>query len=194
MQKLGYVVGTGLGQNGEGIVVPISAQILPNGRSLDHCMELREQANGDQNLFSVEKMLSRMKAKQERISAKAYERERRKTDVFSFINDNVLLNMPTTSTQKADALSRPKADFKAHTSKSLNVESFKVGEEIRRMERKITNLENSLKRQKQGTPMSQQLNKQLNECNTELTHLRKSETSLKKEQGFRKDKSKLTIF
>lgn len=194
MQKFGYIVGTGLGHNGEGIVVPISAQILPPGRSLDHCMELREAANGDKDLFSVEKMLKRMKEKQERVSAKTYEREKQKTDVFSFINDNVLMNMPTTSSQIIENQQRSKFDLKTHTNKSLNVESFKIGEEIRRIEKKILNLENGLKRHKQGTPMSQQLNKQLNECAQELTHLRKSEINLKKEQVFRKDKTKLTIF
>jgi hypothetical protein len=41
MMKMGYVIGSGLGSKGEGIVVPVSAQILPTGRSLDYCMNLR---------------------------------------------------------------------------------------------------------------------------------------------------------
>lgn len=196
MQKCGYIVGTGLGQNGEGIIIPISAQILPPGRSLDHCMELREQANGDKDLFSVEKKLKKLKNKEERNSARAYEQERQKTDLFSFINDQIFAN-PTTSTGTpplTEMTKRPKTDFKAHTNKSLNVETLKIGEDIRRMEKEIMKLESSLRRHKTGTPMSQQINKQLNARNTELKSLRQSENCLRKEQGFRKDKSKLTIF
>lgn len=213
LQKFGYIIGTGLGHNGEGIIVPISAQILPPGRSLDHCMELREQANGDKNLFSVERKLKQMKKKEERISVNAYEREKQKTDVFSFINDTVFANFPNTSGTAAaaaavsaagtiaaatasakEALKRHKTDFKTHTTKTLNVESLKIGDDIRRMEKEIGKLQDALQRHKDGTPMSQQLNMQLNARNTELNHLRNSEKSLKKEQAFRKDKTKLTIF
>lgn len=211
LQKFGYIIGTGLGHNGEGIVVPISAQILPPGRSLDHCMELREQANGDKDLFSVERKLKQMKKKEERISANAYAREKQKTDVFSFINDTVFANFPTTSGSTGgggggaggavssaimakDTAKRPKSDFKSHSNKHLNVESLKIGEDIRRMEKEIGKLQDALRRHKDGTPMSQQLNMQLNVRNTELNHLRNSEKTLKKEQGFRKDKTKLTIF
>lgn len=211
LQRFGYIIGTGLGQNGEGIIVPISAQILPQGRSLDHCMELREQANGDKDLFSVERKLKQMKKKEERISANAYAREKQKTDVFSFINDTVFANFPTTSgsaatsaaaaaaanaitTAAKDTAKRQKTDFKSHTNKHLNVESLKIGEDIRRMEKEIGKLQDAMRRHKDGTPMSQQLNMQLNVRNTELNNLRNSEKTLKKEQVFRKDKTKLTIF
>lgn len=34
MAKMGYVVGTGLGKNGEGRLDPVEAQVLPVGKSL----------------------------------------------------------------------------------------------------------------------------------------------------------------
>lgn len=34
MQKMGYIVGTGLGKNSEGRVDPVTAVILPQGKSL----------------------------------------------------------------------------------------------------------------------------------------------------------------
>lgn len=34
MQKMGYVIGTGLGKNAEGIIEPVTAVILPAGKSL----------------------------------------------------------------------------------------------------------------------------------------------------------------
>lgn len=197
LQKFGYIVGTGLGQNGEGIVLPVSAQILPPGRSLDYCMTLREEANGDKDLFNVEKKMKRKQAKEEANSAKAYEREQQNQDVFSFINQTVFNNLPTTSSNSdsvTNSAKRTKFDFKSQTTKNLNVESLKIGEDIRKMEKEIQKLQDSLRRQKDGTQISQQLNMQLDIRKTELDRMRKSENCLRKEQVLRKDKSKLTIF
>lgn len=197
LQKLGYVIGTGLGQNGEGIVVPISAQVLPPGRSLDHCMALREQANGDKNLFSVEKKLKRQQEKQEILNIRAYEREKQKQDIFSFLNQNILNSMPSTSgNQNAnkELIKRAKLDIKDHTNRKLNVESLKIGEDIRKMEKEINKLQESLRRQKDNAQISQQLNMQLDIRKTELNRMKKSENCLQTEQNKRKDKSKLTIF
>lgn len=196
LQKFGYVVGTGLGQNGEGIVVPISAQVLPTGRSLDHCMALREQANGDKNLFNVDRKLKRQQERQEILSAKAYERDQQKQDIFSFLNQNILNSMPSTSgSQNANKeAKRTNVDIKAQTNRKLNVESLKIGEDIRKIEKEILKLQESLRRQKDNSQISQQLNMQLDIRKTELESMKKSESCLQNEQNLRKDKSKLTIF
>lgn len=194
LQKLGYIVGTGLGQNGEGIVVPISAQVLPPGRSLDHCMALREQANGDKNLFSVERKLKRQQEKQEVLNIKAYEREKKKQDIFSFLNQNILNSMPSTSGNQNKESKRAKMDIKTQTNRKLNVESLKIGEDIRKIEKEIQKLQESLRRQKDNAQISQQLNMQLDIRKSELDRMKKSESSLQTEQNLRKDKTKLTIF
>lgn len=194
---MGYVIGTGLGQNGEGIIVPISAQVLPPGRSLDHCMALREQANGDKDLFSVEKKLKRQQQKQEILNVKAYEREKQNQDIFNFLNQNILNNMPSTSSGNLNINKdgkRSNTDFKTQTNRKLNVESLKIGEDIRKMEKEIQKLQESLRRQKDSSHISQQLNMQLDIRKTELDRMKKSESCLQKEQNHRKDKSKLTIF
>lgn len=161
-------------------------------------MNLREQANGDENLFSVEKKLKRQKERQELINAKAYEREKAKQDVFSFINNSVLNAMPSTSTSHQNSVhnnkDRPRMDYKAQSTKTLNVESFKIGEDIRRMEKEIQKLQDSLRRNKSESPITQQLNKQIDLRKTELDRMKRSEIRLKNEQSQRKDKSKLTIF
>lgn len=162
-------------------------------------MALREQANGDKNLFSVERKLKRQQQKQEIQNAKAYEREKNNQDVFNFLNQNILNNMPSTSgnqsmLKEAKRQKTTKNDIKTHTTRKLNVESLKIGEDIRKMEREIQKLSESLRRQKDGTHISQQLNMQLDIRKTELDRMKKSESCLLTEQNIRKDKSKLSIF
>lgn len=192
MAKMGYVYGTGLGSDGRGIITPVTAQILPPGRSLDHCMELREAANGDKDLFSVEKKLVKDQKKQEHINAKAYERETQKSsgDVFSFINDNIFV-----STKSTDIAKTTKPSLQSHSSKSLNVESVRLADDIRRKEREIVEVEKSLKRNASaGSQICDHLKQKLDAKNAELNALQREEKSLTKEQATRKTKEKLCVF
>lgn len=34
MAKMGYIMGAGLGKNGEGRIIPVEATVLPKGKSL----------------------------------------------------------------------------------------------------------------------------------------------------------------
>lgn len=203
MQKFGYIIGTGLGSDGRGIVVPISAQILPAGRSLDHCMALREAANGDRNLFSVEKRLKQQHRRQQAASARAYERQTQQVDLFSFMNSRIgggggkdgnaeKGSMATATTTTSTTTTT--TNFKDHSSKNLNVAGLKISEEIRRLERDIRKLREAQSRHKADTPVYGKLHAQLQDRDRELVALKKSEKSVANEQMFRKDKNKLTIF
>lgn len=223
MQKYGYVIGTGLGQDGAGIVVPISAQVLPAGRSLDHCMALREQANGDRNLFSVERRLKQRQRQQELRIERAYEREAKRTrgsDVFSFMNESVFAGLGSAASNSGESsssagaassssavngggarrsLGQPAANsarkcYAEHTTKSLNVAGFQLGEEIRRKEQEVQKMSASLDRHAAGSTVHNRLKGQLDERRRELETLRRSEGVVRREQTLRKDKSKLTIF
>uniref|UniRef100_A0A182PNC1 Zinc finger CCCH-type with G patch domain-containing protein n=1 Tax=Anopheles epiroticus TaxID=199890 RepID=A0A182PNC1_9DIPT len=200
MQKMGYVVGTGLGRDGEGIVVPVSAQVLPQGRSLDYCMELREQANGDKDLFSVEKKLVQLKRQQEKRAEKDYERQKARADkskdVFSFINEQVFSGGGASS--KTNAQNRQgelnRQQLKEHSCKNLNIASLKLSEEIRRTEADVERLKIALTRHKAGTPASDNLRRQIDAKRAEITRMQASEYNISKEQQLRSDKKKLTIF
>lgn len=107
MVQMGYVIGTGLGKRSDGRIEPVEAQVLPAGKSLgwfkflrilqhvinllyfsDHCMEVREFAGNDKDLFSAERKMRKQQRKLEQQREKQYEREKRKEDsnVFNFIN------------------------------------------------------------------------------------------------------------
>lgn len=191
MQKMGYIVGSGLGSKGEGIIVPISAQILPPGRSLDHCMELREAANGDKDLFSVERKLETQRKKQEALNAKSYQRGKNNTDIFAFLNDNIF--SPNTE-PKTESKPSERNVYKNHSVKNLNVESLKIGEDIRRKEKEIQKLKEAMRRHTSGSDVFNKMNAQLSLKHQELNSLRKSETSVAHEQQLRKHKDKMTVF
>ncbi|XP_049278324.1 zinc finger CCCH-type with G patch domain-containing protein [Anopheles funestus] len=197
MQKMGYIVGTGLGREGEGIVLPVSAQVLPQGRSLDYCMELREQANGDKDLFSVEKKLVQLKKQQEKRDAKDYERRAKADkakDVFAFINEQVFSGGESSKSKPLRQGELSRRDLKDHSSKNLNIASLKLSEEIRRTEADVERLKTALTRHKAGTPASDNLRRQIDAKRAEIKRLQASEYNISKEQQLRTDKKKMTIF
>ncbi|XP_062562727.1 zinc finger CCCH-type with G patch domain-containing protein [Armigeres subalbatus] len=197
MLKMGYVVGAGLGSRGEGIVVPVSAQVLPQGRSLDYCMQLREQANGDKDLFSVEKKLIRQKKIQEKRDSKNYAKNKAKKDVFNFLNSEIFGSNSSASSScgsRKSTGSQNSIDLPACSSKNLNIASLKLTEQIRRLEMDIEKLSHSLKRHQPGSKIYSNLMKQIADKRQEISEIKKAENSISKEQQLRTDKRKMTVF
>lgn len=197
MLKMGYVVGAGLGSKGEGIVVPVSAQVLPQGRSLDYCMQLREQANGDKNLFSVEKKLQREKRIQEKRDAKNYAANKSKKDVFNFLNSEIFGSSngsSSSSGSKKPTAKDNQMDLPSCSSKNLNIASLKLSEQMRRLELDIDRLSHSLTRHQPGSKMHSNLQKQIAEKRREISEIKKTEYSISREQQLRNDKRKMTVF
>lgn len=189
MAKMGYMPGKGLGIRGNGIVTPVTAQIIPQGCSLDHILNLREQANGDQDLFSVERKLKKMQEKQEFLNQKNYNRDKNKKDVFSFITN--ILEKPTPSNKIQE---NPIESFKKETTKNLNVTNYQLGVDIKRTEKDIDVLKKSLKRHQPDSQIHKHISSKIAQKANELKVLQTSEKRVENEQKLRKDKNKLTIF
>jgi len=88
------------------------------------------------------------------------------------------------------------ADLKGLSGRKLNVESFEIGESIRRVEREMADLKRSLQRhgtRGDSTTVSQ-IQSRLDSKQKELDRLKASEKSLADEQKQRKSSTKLTIF
>lgn len=190
---MGYIHGTGLGSDGRGIVTPVSAQILPKGRSLDACMELREAANGDKDYFSVERKLQRAQRRQKKANEKAYVRESQRTDVFSFLNSSVL---GSDNKQQAEPdAKKAKANYlQQHSTKTLNVETVRIADDIRRKQRDIAKVQQSLDRNTGDVQLQKRLQAQMHNQKQELATLQAQERSLSKEQQTRKSKNKMFEF
>lgn len=190
MLAMGYVPGTGLGVEGDGRLQPVEARVLPVGKSLDHCMAISEK-NATRDPLKVEQRLKRLQKKEEERNKKAYEREKEKEkrNVFNFIN-NTLAN----KVEKQPSKTSVDGDIKQSSSKDLNVEQFKITENVKRIEREITKLNNSLRNYSAGSDVHRSLNMQVLERNKELSSLQHREQQIHNEQKQRKDKQKMSVF
>ncbi|KAJ9587031.1 hypothetical protein L9F63_019373 [Diploptera punctata] len=190
MAQMGYVTGTGLGRHGEGRIEPVEVMIFPAGKSLDHCMELRENAGGDMDLFKAEKRLKRLQKKHQQQSERQYQRDKQQTRVFDFINSKL-------NNQKQNAQSSSSADnkgLKSETNKSLNMVGYLVGEDICRAEKDLAKLQQSLSRHAVGSKTHTIIASKVEDKQRELTRLRTSEMSINQEKNQRKDRKKLSVF
>ncbi|KYM98891.1 Zinc finger CCCH-type with G patch domain-containing protein [Cyphomyrmex costatus] len=192
MMQMGYVIGTGLGKRNDGRIEPVETQVLPAGKSLDYCMELREFAGNDKDLFSAERKMYKQQQKLEQQREKQYQKEKQKEDnnVFNFIN-KTLSDKPKENTanslQSIDKL-------RTESNRNLNVASFQIGEHINRLERESSKLKESLTKHAKGSVIYNNIAMKYNEKQKELTNLRASEKSIATEQNQRKNKVKLSIF
>ncbi|XP_046417487.1 zinc finger CCCH-type with G patch domain-containing protein [Neodiprion fabricii] len=193
MASMGYITGTGLGKRADGRVAPVEATVLPAGKSLDHCMELRENAGGDKDLFSVERRLNKQRRRMDQIREKQYERDvkRERNNVFNFIN--ATLGDKSQDDSKPSS-STDKTNLKTETSQKLNVASLQISENIRRLEKDALKLRESLGRHSKGTLPYNNIILQYNQKQKEIGDLRVAEKKISAEQNHRKTKAKLTIF
>lgn len=89
-----------------------------------------------------------------------------------------------------------KADLSQISKEQLNVHSLQIGEDIRRAERDITRLKQSIQRQSDRGDLASvsQIRSRLADKEKELNTLRASDRTISNEQKQRKSSSKLTIF
>ncbi|XP_034249833.1 zinc finger CCCH-type with G patch domain-containing protein [Thrips palmi] len=192
MERMGYVIGTGLGPLGEGRVEPVEAVVFPPGKSLDHCMRLKEQAGGD-SLLKTEKKLRRQKKKQLEQQKAQYEKEKKRVNVFDFLNSK----LGDTSAQKGPSIRKDvevKKALKGETSKSLNLANLQVGEDIKRAGKDLIHLKESLGRQTVGTPAYSAIASKVSMKEKEIRQLQESENRINAEQSLRKGNKKMSIF
>jgi len=196
MAKMGYVYGSGLGKEKNGRIDPIEAMVFPPGRSLDRCMELREKAGGE-DMLSVEKRLNLQKRKEENRLRQKASAAKNNVSVFDFINSKLTHQTAKVSNVADDSRSQAKMAAVSQLSrKTLNLRSFKIGEDIRRTERDMVKLKESLQRQRNrgDSASAAQIQSRLDEKQKQLEQLRNSDRNIANEQKQRKSSSKLTIF
>ncbi|GBP66785.1 Zinc finger CCCH-type with G patch domain-containing protein [Eumeta japonica] len=191
MLAMGYVPGTGLGASSDGRLQPVEARVLPVGKSLDHCMEISEKMAG-QDPLKLELKLKRIKKREEERNKRAYEREKEKErrNVFNFLNR-------TLGDKSEDQDTSPNifsSDIKSSTNKDLNIEKFKITEDVKRVERELNKLKNTLGKHAELTNGYKNIIAQISDKKKELNILKNKEKLITKELTQRKDKKEMTVF
>lgn len=196
MEQMGYVKGTGLGKRADGRLEPVEAVVLPAGKSLDHCMKLREIAGNNKNLFVFERKKRREQKKLERKRQREYEKEKKKeqNNVFNFLNTTLNSTLIENKNKNTPSTSKSKQNLKSESNWNLNVANFQVGEDITRLERESLKLKNSMTRHSKDSTLYKSILAQYNQKQKELTDLRACEKNIMAEQTQRKNKAKLSIF
>ncbi|KAF8788299.1 Zinc finger CCCH-type with G patch like protein [Argiope bruennichi] len=150
MAKMGYVWGQGLGKDSNGRIDPVEAIVLPKGKSLDKCAEMREMAN----LQSVEERFSSEQKKEEQRNKLAESRINSDGSVFDFLNKNLSGKSDRFCVKNGDILGKRTSteasnSFDTSTksqAKDLNFEMYSVGEAIKKTKKEIGRLLQSVNR------------------------------------------------
>ncbi|XP_071450225.1 zinc finger CCCH-type with G patch domain-containing protein [Hetaerina americana] len=222
MSKMGYVVGTGLGKKGEGRIEPVPAVVLPTGKSLDHCMAMKEQgwetdptkAGGAGMRKSKKKWRGRKgggRGKGQKNKERNGLQAAPNTNVFDFINSHIANrkgDKKPTGNKNEPPLS---ARLSIESCHKLRVTGLQLEEDIKKAERELMRLKESLQRHgvkssiwedcSPATTSSQSLNPQVARLRkalaakeAELAKLKEVEVGVAMEQGRRTARKKLTIF
>lgn len=195
LQKMGYVMGNGLGRNNNGRVEPVTAVILPAGKSLDYCMNLRERAGGRKDLFDVEKRLKRTKKRQKVESRRESHKEsgRKKENVFEFLNRKLGNDDEATSSREDASLYRQK--IRGESCRNLNIATLQTNEDLNKCRRELFMLEESLKKHTDPTSfIHKNLLEKLYATRKRFQQLETQLSSIKLEVDVRNTKKKLTVF
>lgn len=151
-------------------------------------MELREQAGGDKDLFSVEKKLKRLQKKQEVQNEKTYKKLRKKGNVFDFINNTLTANKEETSHNN-------KAKLKEESHRSLNIQNLKIAGNMKKIEENLVVLRNSLNRHVDTSSNTHQMiMSKISEQQDQLRIYENQALMIKNELDLRSNRKKMTEF
>lgn len=191
MAKMGYVWGQGLGRKGEGMTNPIDVFVFPTGKSLDACIALRQKYLTNDELR--QKIRNKEKKLEERI-ADGYHKLAAKDNVFDFINTKILAKKETSKAEAKDNRISV-SQLKASNTKSLNISSVKISEDIRKAEFDLKRLNDSLARNKsKDKAVTNNLTQKIDKQKQLISSLKNKESMIQREQKSRSDKQKLTVF
>ncbi|XP_055346283.1 zinc finger CCCH-type with G patch domain-containing protein-like [Paramacrobiotus metropolitanus] len=187
MARMGFVVGTGLGSRAEGRIEPVIAQVYPQGRTLDYCMDLREQKE-------LPKVGEKLRKVNKRKNAQQKQNPSPKADVFSVINEQMKLHRRNT-TPHADTQPVDKNSNKIKNAKEQNVELMKLQDKISALEKELVRLRTSFSRnQTTDKKAASMIAEKISGKEQELMLLRRKQNTIFQDLNKQKDRKSLSVF
>jgi hypothetical protein len=198
MAKMGYITGQGLGKLSQGRSEPVPIQLIPQGKSLDKIMELKEKA-GDRDIFNVSKKMGKKK----HVKKTKESSQKSSSDVFHFINRKLggkkgnikeLVHHQNQKAKHAPVRIHEK-ELSSRSDRNLNVQLLKTEEEIRKTENELVKLNQALKRHdKKDEGMAKQYRAKIVKTERYLQELKASERTIENHKTKRGHHKKLAIF
>lgn len=201
MAKMGYIIGQGLGKLSQGRSEPVPIHLIPQGKSLDKIMELKEKA-GDHDMFNVTKKMGKKKHVK-KTNESSQKNVKSSNDVFHFINRKLggkkgnikeLIHHHNHKTKNAPVRILEK-ELSSRSDRNLNVQLLKTEEEIRKTESELSRLNQALKRHdKKDEGMAKQYRAKIAKTEHYLQELKTSERTIENHKTKRGHHKKLAIF
>nr|XP_039262498.1 zinc finger CCCH-type with G patch domain-containing protein-like [Styela clava] len=189
MQKMGYKLGEGLGKSSQGRLEPVPIVMLPVGKSLDHCMEVRLKKGvkhiGDtnQNTQGSEKVLRRKK---------------RDRCVFSFLNKTLGVSEAKKDSKKQIEMPKDMFGIKAGTEqknvKNFNKQMMKNEDDMKKIKAKVLKVKESLRRNQSNPSVVKSLTEKLDKLKEDLTNMKELESNIKIHKSRMETHRKMTSF
>ncbi|CAG5135884.1 unnamed protein product, partial [Candidula unifasciata] len=153
MAKMGYITGQGLGPQGDGRAEPVPIMLLPQGKSLDKIMQLKEMS-GNTDMFNAMKELEkRQKVQEKKETEKEKQRQiRQNAGLFGFINRKLgeekehAEQHRRPDKESGKVLHSSEKDLVQKSDKEVNVQIFRTAEEMKKVERNLDHLKQQLVR------------------------------------------------
>ncbi|XP_004644201.1 zinc finger CCCH-type with G patch domain-containing protein [Octodon degus] len=192
LARMGYEFGKGLGRHAEGRVEPITAVVLPRGKSLDQCAEiLQKRTKEGQAGANRPPRCQRRKGRPMS--------HPRPQNVFDFLNEKLQSQAPGTLEAGVDPPGGRKSKDIYHASKSakqaLSLRLFQTEEKIERTQRDIRGIQEALTRNAgRHSVAAAQLEEKLAGAQRQLGQLRAQEAGLQREQRKADTHRKMTEF
>jgi len=162
MKKMGYILGQGLGKNGEGRSEPVLVVQLPKGKSLDKIMQLKSCTVENGLCKSVKKQKQNKFALKSKLKSLS-KAESSSSSVFDFLNSKLGTheNKNHRKNNEKDTVINLSPisfkDLKLKSDKEINIELFKTYEEIDGTNDAIKKLKESLRRTELQDPKAAEL-------------------------------------
>ncbi|XP_070767024.1 zinc finger CCCH-type with G patch domain-containing protein [Enoplosus armatus] len=197
MLKMGYEYGKGLGKMQEGRVEPVTAMVLPKGKSLDQCAELTQRRTQSKAAKDGTQPGRPKKRRKPRVATGG------RHNVFDFLNHK--LGGKSTDPAEGGAAAAAAAasagsGVEAYrggksTKRTLNVKLFQAAERVSQTEREIQKMTESLSRQTgRDTSRVKQLEEKLSAARRLLAQQKAQELSIQREHKKADTHKKMTEF
>uniref|UniRef100_A0A1A7WQ54 Zinc finger CCCH-type with G patch domain-containing protein n=1 Tax=Iconisemion striatum TaxID=60296 RepID=A0A1A7WQ54_9TELE len=194
MLKMGYEYGKGLGKMQEGRVEPVTAVVLPKGKSLDECAELTQRRTQSKAAEDGTQAARPKRRRKPRVAT-----GKRRT-VFDFLNHKLGDKCTDPAEGGAVVPSSAATGVEAYragrsTKRSLNVKVFQAAERVSQTEREIQKLSESLSRQTgRDASRVKQLEEKLSAARRLLAQQKAQELSIQTEHRKADTHKKMTEF